>query len=323
MDIRLNILTKKSFTPTKLLIHSGGEKLLTLTPKKSLMCRLDTETGKNIGQMSVKLFHPDVPAPLDTVVPLKKFSHLESQNDLSLVALSGNTLSSIHWDTRVPVVKDYVLDETQSLTKAQRFRFTAITTTKEGHIAVGSKDGSIRLYSAGAIKRAKTELCQLGDQITGLDVSSDAEWLLGTTVDYLIVFKTTWSDHHGDHSAFKRSVPAKEKSVMVLTIPKEDLDKHKIKKKKIRFTPARFDSRPFDGTDIIEEEIVTSTGPFIIRFKFRQVKMDYKRDRIQLNAKPIIYRQEEVIVDKTFSYKGDSIVAALCHDLKKIDLDDI
>jgi len=67
----------------------------------------------------------------------------------------------------------------------------------------------------------------------------------------------------------------------------------------------------------MEEEIVTSTGPFIIRFKFRQVKMDYKRDRIQLNAKPIIYRQEEVIVDKTFSYKGDSIVAALCHDFKK------
>jgi hypothetical protein len=46
--------------------------------------------------------------------------------------------------------------------------------------------------------------------------------------------------------------------------------------------------------------------------------MDYKRDRIQLNAKPIIYRQEEEIVDKTFSYKGDSIVAALCHDLKKL-----
>jgi len=179
---------KESFTPTKLLLHSGGEKLLTLTPKKSLMCRLDTETGKNIGQLSVKLFHPDVSAPLDTVVPLKKFSHLESQNDLSLVALSGNTLSTIHWDTRVPVVKDYVLDQTQSLTKAQRFRFTAITTTKEGHIAVGSKDGSIRLYSAGAIKRAKTELCQLGDQITGLDVSCDSEWLLGTTVDYLIVF---------------------------------------------------------------------------------------------------------------------------------------
>jgi hypothetical protein len=309
---------KELYTPTKLLLHSGGEKLLTLTPEKDVICRLDTETGKNIGQMSVKLFHPDLSASLDTVVPLKKFSHLESQNDLSLAAICGNTLSKIHWDTRLPVVKDYVLDTSESLTKAMRFRFTAITTTKEGHIAVGSKDGSIRLYTGGDIvKRAKTELCQLGDQITGLDVSCDSEWLLGTTVDYLIVFKTTWSDQHGEHNAFKRSIPIKEKSVMVLTIPKEYLKKHKIKK--LNFTPARFDSSPLHSK-VIEEEIVTSTGPFIVRFKFRKVKVDYQRDRIQLTSKPIIYKQEENIVDKTFSYNGDCIVAALCHDLKKIDL---
>jgi len=314
---------KDSFSPTKLLLHSGGEKILTLTPKKSVLCRLDTETGNNIGQLNVKLFHPDVEGRIDTVVPLKKFSHLESQNDLSLATICGNTVSKIHWDSRVPVVKEYVIDKSESLTKtASGFRFSAITTTKAGDIAVGAKDGSIRLYTGGnLLKRAKTEISQLGDQITGLDVSVNAEWLLATTLNYLIVFKTTWTDKHGERSAFKDArMPPKEKQVLVLRIRKEDLEKHKIKN--VSFTPARFDSSPFHTEDNIEEEIVTSTGPFIVRFKFRKVKMDYKKDRRQLNAKPIIYRQEEVIVDKTFSAKGDCIVAALCHDLKKIDLDD-
>jgi len=215
------------------------------------------------------------------------------------------------------------LDPERSLTKAKKgFRFTAITTTKEGHIAVGAKDGSIRLYTASQkLKKAKTELSQLADPLIGLDVSANGDWLLGTAQQYLIVFKTTWSDSEGDHSAFKESMPADEKRLLVLRIPKEDVKKYKIKK--INFTPARFDIGPYQGIDdIIEEEIVTSTGSSIIRFKFRLVKMDYNKGRRQKRAKPIIYKQDEEIVDKSFSYSGDSIVAALCNDLKKIELED-
>jgi len=237
--------------------------------------------------------------------------------------LCGNSFSKIHWDSRAPIVKDYVLDPTQSLTKAVKgFKFSAITTTKEGHIAVAAKDGSIRLYTAGdTLKRAKTELSQLSDPVIGLDVSANGEWLLGTTQTYLIVFRTKWEDKHGEHSAFRESMPSREKQVLVLRILKEDTENFKIKN--LSLTPARFDNSPFQGdNDIIEEEIVTSSGPFIIRFKFRKVKMDYKKDRRQVRAKPIVYKQDEEIVDKTFSYKGDCIVAALCHDLKKIDLED-
>jgi hypothetical protein len=116
-------------------------------------------------------------------------------------------------------------------------------------------------------------------------------------------------------------MPAKQKQVLVLRIPPEDLEHFKIKN--LSLSSARFDNSSYQGDeDIIEEEIVTSTGHFIIRFKFRKVKLDYKKNRRQERAKPIIYKQEEDIVDKTFSYKGDCIVAALCHDLKKIELDD-
>jgi len=286
---------------------------------------MDTETGKNVGQLNVKLFHSAIDGFLDTIVPLKKFSQLKTQNELSLAAICGNSVTKVNWDVRTPVVKDYVIDQQESFTKAQRgFRFSAITTTKEGNIAVGSKDGSIRLFASGDIlKRAKTELSQLADPIIGLDVSANGEWLLGTTKKYLIVFKTTWNDEKGDHSAFKSSMPTEQKRLLTLRIPKKQKKKYSIYDEDICFTTARFDNSPYDETDITEQEIVTSTENFVIRFKFSQVKKDYLSEpRRQDRAVPIIYQQDDDIVDKTFSYQTDSIVVALGHDLKQIALEE-
>jgi WD40 repeat protein len=312
------------FTPRNIMVHDEGNKILALTPKKTVLCRMDTETGKNIGQLNVKLFHSSIDGCLDTVVPLKKFSQLKTNNQLSLAAICGNSVTKVNWDVRTPVVKDYVIDKHESFTKAQRgFRFSAITTTKEGNIAVGSKDGSIRLFASGdVIKRAKTELSQLADPIIGLDVSADGEWILGTTEKYIIVFKTTWSDHKGTHSAFNSSMPPDQKRLLVLRIPEKQKIKYSIDDEDISFTTARFDNSPYE-TDISEQDIVTSTGYFVVRFKFCQVKKDYKLEpRRQKRALPIIYRQDDEIVDKTFSYQSDSIVVALGHDLKQIALDE-
>jgi hypothetical protein len=314
----------KPFTPRKILLHNGGNKILTLTPDKSVICRLDTETGKNLGQIAVKLFHSGVEGRLDTVVPLQKFSQLKEQNQVSLAAICGNSITKVNWDVRTPVVRDYVIDKQESFTKTSKgFRFSAITTTQEGHIAAGSKDGTIRLFTAGnVLKRAKTEINQLSDPIIGLDVSANGEWLLGTTEHYLVVFRTTWTDILGEHSAFEVSMPSDKKRVMVLRIPKKASKQYGIEE--VSFTTARFDNAPFQGKlNVFEEDIVTSTGPFIVRFKFRHIKIDYSsEDRVQKRAKPIIYKQEEEIVDKIFSYSGNSIVAALCHELKKIDLEE-
>jgi len=307
------------------MVHDEGNKILTLTPKKTVLCRLDTETGKNIGQLNVKLFHSSIDGCLDTVVPLKKFSQLKTHNELSLAAICGNSVTKVKWDVRTPVVKDYVIDKQESFTKAQRgFRFSAITTTKEGNIAVGSKDGSIRLFTSGDvnIKRAKTELSQLADPIIGLDVSADGEWILATTEKYIIVFKTTWDDHKGTHSAFHSSMPVEQKKLLVLRIPKKQKLKYAIDDEDISFSTARFDNSPYE-TDISEQDIVTSTGYFIVRFKFRPVKKDYNSEpRRQKRALPIIYKQDDEIVDKIFSYQNDSIVVALGHDFKQIALEE-
>jgi len=117
-------------------------------------------------------------------------------------------------------------------------------------------------------------------------------------------------------------MPVDQKRLLVLRIPEKQKLKYSIDDEDICFTTARFDNSPYE-TDISEQEIVTSTGYFIVRFKFRQVKKDYNSEpRRQKRALPIIYGQDEEIVDKTFSYQSDNIVVALGHDFKQISLEE-
>lgn len=73
---------------------------------------------------------------------------------------------------------------------------------------------------------------------------------------------------------------------MILRIPEDDLEEFNIQD--VNFTPARFDNGPYAGSGVIEQEIVTTTGPYIVRWKFRQVKMDYNKERLQ-DGKSVSY----------------------------------
>jgi len=109
-------------------------------------------------------------------------------------------------------------------------------------------------------------------------------------------------------------MPANQKRLLLLKIPQKLQINYKLTDDDISFTRARFDNGPYLNAS--EHEIVTSTGPYIIRFKFDQVKEDYLSEpRRQHRAIPKIYIQEDSIVDKTFSYNSDSLFVALKHDL--------
>jgi len=124
----------------------------------------------------------------------------------------------------------------------------------------------------------------------------------------------------GTHSGYEVPMPNEVKKVLVLRVPEIDLQHYGIEE--VYLSPARFDNGPYQGTDgVIEEEIITSSGPFVIRFKFRLVKADFNNEsRIQQRARPIIYKQEQEVTDKTFVYGTNSVVAALANDVRKIDL---
>jgi hypothetical protein len=58
--------------------------------------------------------------------------------------------------------------------------FNQVATTIMGGLAIGSFDGSIRLYKQVG-QNAKTLLPGLGDPIKHIEMSMDAKWVLATT----------------------------------------------------------------------------------------------------------------------------------------------
>lgn len=70
--------------------------------------------------------------------------------------------------------------------------FTHITTTAQGHYAVGSEDGALRLYKKDveSKKNATNKYPALGDPVRSLNSTKDGKWLLATYDKYLILLPT-------------------------------------------------------------------------------------------------------------------------------------
>jgi hypothetical protein len=75
--------------------------------------------------------------------------------------------------------------------------FTCMATSGDGYVAVGSRDGRIRLYSSSTLTQARTSIPGLGKPITAVDVTYDGRWVLATTDDYLMVVKAAFVDQAG------------------------------------------------------------------------------------------------------------------------------
>jgi hypothetical protein len=96
-------------------------------------------------------------------------------------------------DPRLPKGKQVT---NRSLCYKTRVELSCAATTNKGQMAVGDKDGQIRLFSANALQkdtvsdqapRAKTSLPGFGDPIIGIDVSNSGDWILATCNNYLLL----------------------------------------------------------------------------------------------------------------------------------------
>jgi len=320
---------KTPITPSKVMLHGKNRNLLMLTPqKRNVLVRLDTETGKNLGELELS-FHAEVEEPFDQIVPVKKFAQLQAQGEMvKLAGTSRNSIFNLEWDTRTPM-DQIVLGEDQKFTKQGRTHaFTSIATTSSGDMVVGDNEGVVRLFqspSDKSFKRAKTNLNQLADRVRAVDVSSDGDWVVWTTKEYLAVVNTKFVDaKSGDKvSGFHKSMGSARPDSLILRIPEDIKKKYGITE--VNFEGGRFDNGPFsDPTGlVIEEDLVVSTGPFIVRWNFRKVKIEYNKPRPEDNCSlpPLIYRQAGNIVDKVFEYGQSKIVTALESDINSLDLD--
>jgi len=242
--------------------------------------------------------------PVKELFSQAKYSQLSDEQTL----LGLNDLGFMTLDPRLP--KEKVVDSKSYFYKpSTKPQFTCAATTGSGQMAVGSKNGDVRLYNEKTLQqskkeleqapRAKTQLPGFGDPVIGIDVTEDGLWILATCKTYLLVIPTSISGT--DSTGFDKSM-GKEKPVpRRLQLKREHIVQMG---GKINFTPARFNV----GTDK-ERSIVTSTNQYVITWNFRKVRQN-KLDEYQIR------QYKDYVVADQFKYGDDkSIVVTLRNDV--------
>ncbi|ETO09432.1 Cytoplasmic protein of unknown function [Reticulomyxa filosa] len=231
--------------------HGSDRRMLLLSDQKpQTISVLNLDKGKIVEEWT--------PKDIDKVRDITPITKHEDMTDTPIVyGISDKQM----------IVLDERLPDKQGASKeyASFVGFQSIGTSESGFIATGSTDGTIRMYDTIG-KKAKTRLLGLGDNIRYLEVSNDGKWILATCEEYILVIPTTIPGT--DQTGFEgRGMPAKQRPrPYILRLKLADMEKLKLRK--ISFTPAHFDN----GKDIEEQWIVSSTGPYIIKWNFRKLK---------------------------------------------------
>ncbi|CAA7259820.1 unnamed protein product [Cyclocybe aegerita] len=284
-----NIATPKgkSFKPKNVMLHDQDTKMILQNPlDPNSLYSMDLERGKVVEEWKV---HDDI--TVDHIAPDHKFA--PTTREQTLVGSSHNALFRI--DPRVSGTK---LVESQFKQYVSKNKFSGVTTTASGKLAVASEKGDIRLFDSIG-KNAKTALPPLGDPILGIDVTASGRWIVATTQTYLLLIDTLIGEgRYQGQLGFDRSFPATSKPQ-----PKrlQLKPQHVSYMGDISFTPARFNQ--VEGQE--ENAIVTSSGQFVIAWDFAKVKKG-KLDQYEIK------KYEDHVVQDNFRFGDDKeIIVAL------------
>lgn len=149
----------------------------------------------------------------------------------------------------------------QSKVYSTNYLFNRISATLDGNIAVGSKNGEIRMYTKMG-QNAKTMLPGFGDPIIGLDLSKDGVWILATTPKYILLIPTKVKS---GKTGFETRMGKEKQKPRKLKLVNSDIVKLSLKDKS--FTKATFNN----GTSTSETIITASIGNFIVVWKLKKV----------------------------------------------------
>lgn len=151
----------------------------------------------------------------------------------TFLGLDKNRLAK--WDNRVKagMVQDLSSPATLNYVGGKDYargtNFTCMATSGDGYIAVGSKDGRIRLYGSKhgmesyEFKQAATSVPGLGLPITSIDVTFDSRYVVATTDKYLVVLQTFFKDAKGhDTNGFVSRMGSKTPPPKLLRLTAED-----------------------------------------------------------------------------------------------------
>ncbi|KAL6753084.1 VID27 cytoplasmic protein-domain-containing protein [Haematococcus lacustris] len=285
-------------TPPKVLLAQSERKMNLLTPDNpNKLMHADIETGKVVSTWSFK--KDGVEINMKDIVHDDKAGQLDDRS--TFLGLDNNRLCK--WDLRdpngvvntTPVVqycpggKDY----------SRGTNFQCMATSGDGFVAVGSKDGKVRLYDGKKMTQAKTAIPGLGAPITAIDVTHDGKWVLATTDKYLMVVKTTYEDDKGrDANGFTSRMGGRGAVPRLLRLRPEDT--------------IRTDGRPLSKgkftwiteKGMSERWVAASCGNFSVVWNFTKVK-NCGAESLSFGGLPtsmdyIINSKDEDVVDSAF-----------------------
>ncbi|KJZ77594.1 hypothetical protein HIM_02771 [Hirsutella minnesotensis 3608] len=289
----------KLMNPKKVMLHSEDRDLIiqnNIDPTK--LYRMDIEHGKVVDEWNV---HDDI--PVVNFAPENKFAQTTSEQ--TFLGVSNNALYRI--DPRLSGSK---LVDTDLKQYASKNDFSALATTEKGYIAVASNKGDIRLFDRLGI-RAKTQLPALGDPITGMDVSADGRWILGTTKNYLLLVDAQQKDGKNEGKlGFEKpfSSDSKPQPRRLALTPEHVAQFYHETGKPVSFTPAKFNT----GEGAEESSIITATGPYIIEWNLKRVLRGVK-------GAYRIKRYEDVVKADDFKFGSDkNVIVALPNEVNMV-----
>jgi hypothetical protein len=172
---------------------------------------------------------------------------------------------------------------------------------------VGSRIGEFRLFDGekggkeGTIKKAKTLLQGFGDAVTHVDVTSDGQWILGTTDTYLILLEAKLG---GGDTAFEKPMPAANRPKPIRLQLKVD-DIANLGLDGAKFTPARFEAD--EGRK--DQRIVTSMGSVAVKWDFGKIRRA-RSEKGKNSATYTLTRMDDFIVATDIFAKNRNVVVA-------------
>ncbi|TFY75168.1 hypothetical protein EWM64_g8845 [Hericium alpestre] len=256
---------------------------------------MDIERGKIIEEWKIS-----ESIPISHMAPESKFA--QTTREQTLVGTSHNALFRVD-----PRVSGNKMVDSQYKQYVSNNKFSGVTTTQSGKLAVASEKGDIRLFDAIG-KNAKTALHPLGDPILGIDVTSDGRWIVATTKTYLLVIDTLIGQgRYAGSLGFDRSFPADAKpQPKRLQLRPEHVA---YMNHGIAFSPARFNM----GEGQEENAIVTSTGQYVIAWDFGKVKKG-QMDKYEIK------KYEDLVVQDNFRFGDDKeIIVALQNNVLSVN----
>jgi len=289
----------REFSPRTMLSTDSDSKMMLLDQAKpKCLFQMDLERGEMVNAWDTGVDE------LHMLAPRTKFG----QRDGEQVVMGFNQKGGFMLDPRLPG-SPVVETRTRYYGASNNPMITCAATTQEGHVVTGSRTGEVRMFNAKTFAedikdpldrklRAKTTLVGLGDPIVGIDVTADGSWVLVTCKNYLYVLPSKRDGHSGaSHDAFTKSIGGKDIAPRKLALSLahvQDLGGQ------VSFTPAKFNTA---GSQ--ENYIVTSTGNWLIRWNFRQVKLG------KLHNYTVHAYQQDVIAEQPTMESDRAFVVAL------------